>query len=262
MENAVLISPADDLETAQGYDRLYFGVEFCEIKIPTADEVKRAVAYAAANDMRFTLVTPYVTDSGLAAVERAIAVLPAAGAIEVVANDFGVLRRMLEFHPNLTPVLGRLLVKQKRGFGISTRRQDAPPALAEQWGFSGADNETVRGYLTDIGVNRVEMDNPAQGIASDFSGSKLAASVYTPYTYVTTTRYCPWAYDGSTWPNMRGRCGRPCLQGIIEETGDLFDRTIFISGNAQFYRHDVLPPENELLDKGIDRLIYEPGLPV
>ncbi len=262
MENAVLISPADDLETAQGYDRLYFGVEFCEIKIPSADEVKRAVAYAAANDMRFTLITPYVTDSGLAAVERAIAALPSKGSIEVVANDFGVLRTLLEFHPNHTPVLGRLLVKQKRGFGISTRRQDAPPALADEWGLSGADNETVRGYLREIGVKRVEMDNPAQGLASDFLGSGLAASLYTPYAYVTTTRYCPWAYERGTWPNMRGRCGRPCLQGIIEETGELFDRTIYLSGNAQFYLNEVIPPENELLGKGIDRLIHEPGLPV
>ncbi len=262
MENAVLISPSDDLETALGYDRLYFGVEFCEIKIPAADEVKRAAAFAAANELRFTLVTPYVTDAGLAAVERALAALPAGESVEVVANDFGTLRRLLKSYPKVRPVMGRLLVKQKRGFGISTRRQDASPALVEQWRFSGADNEATRDYLETQGINRVDMDNPAQGIASDFSGSGIAASVYTPYVFVTTTRYCPWAYDGKSWPNMRGRCGRPCLRGMIEEAGDLFDRTIFISGNAQFYLNDELPSEKELLDRGINRLVHEPVLPV
>jgi hypothetical protein len=262
MQKAILISRLNDLEAIEGYDRLYFGAEFCEIKIPTAGETKQAVAFAKANNMEFTLVTPYVTDSGLAAVERALAVLPADAAIEVVANDFGVLRAIRASFQKLTPVLGRLLVKQKRGFGISSHQRDAGPALLEHWQSSGTDNEIVREYLASIGVNRVEIDNLAQGISSDFSSSMIAASVYEPYGYVTTTRYCPWAFDGSTWPNMRGRCGRPCLRGIIEETDDVFDRTVFLAGNAQFYFNDVLPSAEKLQSKGIDRIVHEPSIPV
>lgn len=262
MEKAVLVSRVDDLKAAEGYDRLYFGVEFCEIKIPFVDEVKQAFAYSRSNNIRFTLVTPYVTDSGLAAVERAFAVLPDDGSVEVVANDFGVLRRLLKSYPKLIPVLGRLLVKQKRGFGISSQQKDAGPALAEHWRSAAADSETVQSYLVELGVNRVELDNLVQGMSSDFSKSRMAASVYAPFGYVTTTRYCPWAFDGATWPNMRGRCGRPCLRGMIEGTGDVFERTIFLAGNAQFYKNDVLPPAKELLGKGIDRIVYETNIPV
>jgi hypothetical protein len=61
---------------------------------------------------------------------------------------------------------------------------------------------------------------------------------------------------------MRGRCGRSCLRGIIEETDDVFDRTVSLVGNAQFYFNDVLPSDKELQGKGIDRIVHEPSAPV
>jgi hypothetical protein len=262
MEKAVMVGKVDDLETAQDYDRLYFGVEFCEIKIPSVDEVSQALAFARSKNMAFTLITPYVTDRGLAAVERAFKALPDREEAEVVVNDYGVFRILRAERPDLKPVLGRLLVKQKRGFGISAHRQDAGPALAEHWRASAVDYPVVRTYIENLGVDRVELDNLPQGISSEFSGSGLAASIYTPYGYLTTTRYCPWVFNGVTWFNLSGRCGRPCLKGMIEETGDVFDRTVFLSGNAQFYKNETLPAEKELLDKGIDRIVYEENIPV
>ncbi|MFH1736915.1 MAG: hypothetical protein ABH838_03380, partial [Actinomycetota bacterium] len=105
-------------------------------------------------------------------------------------------------------------------------------------------------------------DNLAGGFDSDLRGSGLSGSLYYPYGYVTTTRYCPWAFDGEDWPNLAGACGRPCLRGIIEERGEAFSRELYLAGNAQFYVSDVLPPEEELSKKGIDRIVYEPNIPV
>ncbi len=262
MEKAFQTGRIKDIERADSYDRLYYGVEFCEIKIPTADETKKAYKLASSNDSAFTFVTPYVTDRGLDAISRSLAALPADGTIEVVINDFGTLRLLKESYPGYVPVLGRLLVKQKRGFGISAFKTDVGQALAETWRATGVDHPAVRSYLASLGVGRVELDNLVQGFSSDFSKSGLAASLYTPYGYVTTTRYCPWAYDGATWPNLIGTCGRACLQGMIEETGAAFSQKLYISGNAQFYENEQLPEEAELLKKGIDRIVYQANVPV
>ena len=262
MEKAVLIGNIVDLDKAAGYDRLYFGVEFCEIKIPTPDEVAKAFAFADDNVLKFTLVTPYVTDRGLAAIQKAAGALPQDGRAEVVVNDYGALSLIRDIRPDLNPVFGRLLTKQKRGFGVSLYQDDAPPALAAHWRLANIDMPVLRSYLENLDISRAELDNLAGGFDSDLQNSGLSGSLYYPYGYVTTTRYCPWVFDGKGWPNLKGACGRPCLRGIIEERGEVFSQELYLAGNAQFYENQALPAENELLRKGIDRIVYEPNIPV
>ena len=262
MEKAVLVGKIADLEEAAGYDRLYFGVEFCEIKIPTPDEVTAALAFAYDNGLSFTLVTPYVTDRGLAAIQKAAGILPHGGGAEVVVNDYGALSLIRDIRPDLNPVFGRLLTKQKRGFGVSAYRNDAPPALTAHWRLANIDTPALRSYLESLDISRVELDNLAGGFDSDLRGSGMKGSLYHPYGYVTTTRYCPWAFNGTGWPNLKGVCGRPCLRGMIEERGEAFSQALYLAGNAQFYENKALPDEEELTGKGIDRIIYEPDLPV
>lgn len=262
MDKAVLIGNTDELRDVSGYDRMYFGVEFCDIKIPAPAAVGEALAFAEERGMGFTLVTPYVSDRGLAAAKKAIGALPREQNLEVVVNDYGVLAYVAEERPDLVPVLGRLLARQKRGLGISAFQSDAGLRLTTHWQASGADSKIVRVYLEGMGVRRVELDNLPQGMSSDFSKSGLTASLYHPYGYVTTTRYCPFAYNGRDWPNLKGSCGRPCLRGMIEEAGDAFTVKIYISGNAQFYESSELTAESELEEKGIDRVVYELKVPV
>jgi len=264
MEKAIYLTRLDSQhgKLVRDYDRLYYGAEFCEIKIPSAAETAEAAAFAKEHSVSFTLVTPFVTDRGLGDILQAVESLPENAAAEIVINDYGTLKALRAVRPDLTLVFGRLLVNQKRGFGISSHTADAGPELADQWQKSGVDTPILRTYLENLGIHRVELDNLVQGIGSDFSGSTFKASVYYPYGYATTTRYCPWAFNGKTWPNLKGVCSRPCLQGMIEEKGEMFNRVLFLAGNAQFFRNDNLPEEEDLLKKGIDRIVFEPDIPV
>ena len=64
----------------------------------------------------FTFVTPYVTDEGLKILESLFPEIEEKKlGSEVVLNDWGILRILNERHPNLEPVMGRLLNKMKRG---------------------------------------------------------------------------------------------------------------------------------------------------
>jgi hypothetical protein len=262
MEQALYLTGVNQDFDPAGFDRLYFGAEFCEIKIPGVEETAAAALIAAESGLGFTLVTPYVTDRGLELLRDVFLSLPADKPGEVVVNDYGALTLLKQERPDIAPVLGRLLSGQKRGFGISTRQGDALPALAASWTASAFDLPAVRGWLVEHGVLRVELDNLPQGIASDFSGSGLGASLYTPFGFVTTTRYCPYAFRDGRWLNIAGECEQACRQGMIEESADIFDRPVWLAGNAQFYENLVIPNNEELARKGFDRVVYQPAVPV
>ncbi len=262
VERAVYLTDIPDKFDPAGFDRLYFGAEFCEIKIPGVEETAAASLTAADSGLGFTLVTPYVTDRGLTLLRDVFLSLPADRSIEVVCNDYGTMLQLRQERPDLTPVLGRLLSGQKRGFGISSRKADAGPALAEDWRASIFDSPILRKYLKDKGVGRVELDNLPQGMTSDFTDSGLTASLYAPYGYVTTTRYCPFAFQDGRWLNIAGECGRVCRQGMIEETADIFNRPVWVAGNAQFYENQDIQSDEELTKQGFDRIVFEPSIPV
>jgi hypothetical protein len=262
VEHALYLADINQDFDPAGVDRLYFGAEFCEIKIPGVEETAAAALIAAESGLGFTLVTPYVTDRGLELLREVFLSLPADKPGEVVVNDYGALTMLKRERPDVTPVLGRLMSGQKRGFGVSTRQGDARPALAASWTASAFDLPAVREWLVEHGIRRVELDNLPQGIGSDFSGSGLGASLYAPFGFVTTTRYCPYAYREGRWLNISGECGRACRQGMIEERADIFDRPIWLAGNAQFYEFDNVPSDDELKKKGINRLIIERSIPV
>ncbi len=262
MERAIYLTEIPGEFDSAAFSRLYFGAEFCENKIPGVEETAAAILTAADSGLDFSLLTPYVTDRGLTLLRDVFVSLPADRSIEVVCNDYGTLLLLRQERPDIAPVLGRLLSGQKRGFGISSRQADAGPALAETWRASTFDSPILRKYLKDKGVGRVELDNLPQGGTSDFTDSGLAASLYAPFGYVTTTRYCPFAFQDGRWLNIAGECGRACRQGMIEETGDIFNRPVWAAGNAQFYENQDIPSDEELTSQGFDRIVFESSIPV
>lgn len=254
MEKAIYITKFEKLNTAGECDRVYFGAEFCEKKLPPTKIILEAIKITANAGAGFSLLTPYLSEKGLVRIKKLLAGLPEDAGIEVIINDFGTLMFLRDERPDLEPVLGRLLAKQKKGVGISTRKDDAPPALLRQWGYSAFDNAAVREHLKGFGVKRVELDNLVQDITSNLSGSGLSGSIYYPYAAVTTSVACGFCGTGTSGPG--------CFGGIIEDKGELFDRTVYTSGNARFFQNDDLPQEDKLKAIGIDRIICEPDLPV
>lgn len=256
--------------------RLYFGQEFCERRAPSVSDVRRAYAAAASAGLAFSLLTSYASDGGLDRLRPVLAWLSGLGdpRIEVVANDWGVVRLVAREHAPLRLVLGRLMNRMLRdprivpglvaarapGEALSALRQ---PSLAAP---------VSRRLLAQFGVERVEFDNLIQGLDTDFAAIGLGASVYVPYGYVVTGRAC--AIGSLNQPaadqfHAGAACRRECLRYTITRTATVpvagGHREYVERGNTCCYFQDAAAIDRAaavVRRSGIDRLVYQADLPV
>jgi len=205
MEQAIFISRVENLKYyTPHFSRLYFGNEFCEQLIPSITELQRVLDFVGENSLDFTLVSPYATEKDLGRLEvlfREVARRQPGS--EVVFNDYGVLRVLNSRYGELEPVMGRLLHKMKRGPRLMTVISKLPPSTVEYFRGSNLAVPILGEFLNQNGVKRVELDNLLQGF--DFSlDNNLKGSLYYPYAYITTTRFC-----------LSGSCDMPEKEEII-----------------------------------------------
>ena len=290
MEKAVFITHCGQFKSfdAKEYSRLYFGSEFCERNIPSSQELKKAIGFARKNGMDFSLVTPYVTDRGSAQLKVLFDLLKASGnPCEVIVNDWGVLRSINASYPSFEPVIGRLLVKQKRSPGlkrllerktcmkfVKNPRQKGKKILFIQEklplemdyyykGSNVASVALIQDFLMSRGVRRIELDNTEQGLIMNLPKGRFFASVYVPYCYITTTFFCPTAgCDEKKRSFLRIKpCKKQCRKYVFELRHKSFSRVIYLKGNTQFYKNGTF--DNVQYSRmGVDRIVYEPQIPV
>lgn len=257
--------------------RLYFGQEFCERRAPSVSDVRRAYAAAASAGLAFSLLTSYVSDEGLGRLRPVLAWLSGLGdpRIEVVANDWGVVRLVAREHAPLRLVLGRLMNRMLRdprivpGLVAARAPGDALSALRQPSLTAPAG----RRLLERFGIGRVEFDNLIQGLDTDFAAIGLGASVYVPYGYVVTGRACA---IGSL--NQRAAdqfhagtaCRRECLRYTVTRRVAPMPvadghREYVERGNTCCYLQDAAAIDRAAAvarRSGIDRLVYQADLPV
>lgn len=260
--------------------RVYFGVEFCQRVIPALDDLKAALEIAELNNLKFTLLTPYVTDGGIESLSRLFAYLENFGMeSEIVVNDFGVLKLIHDNYPKLKPVYGRLMNKMSR---MPRFAKDMPQRiLPGQLKFFQECSLVLPHYqkfLSNMGVSRVEFDLVPQGIKTDFSGSSFSAGFYYPWSYITTGRVCEIG-SLDTVPENKFRldkpCGRQCRDYYMHLYNDSCDceesrnsmsvasSHIFQKGNTIFMLCEAPRASiKNLFTHGFDRVIYEPCFPI
>ncbi len=170
---------------------LYFGAEFCEDRLPDADEAGAFCARARDEGLAATLLTPLVSPAGLA---RTAALLDALGAggwrPDVVFNDWGVLELLLDRHPSWPRRAGRLLNRSLRD---PRAYRDAPQGPATH---DASRYARVRAQLRALGVAALESDADLEG---GFLGDgpqaggedALARALHVPFTYAASGRGCP-----------------------------------------------------------------------
>ncbi len=261
-EHALFISHSDNLHyLTDDYQRLYFGDEFCERLLPSSGELAAAISAAAGQGVPFTFVTPYVTERGLQSVEQLLAQLP--GGTEVVFNDWGVLRRLRSSHPDLIPVMGRLLTKIKRGPRIMNFIDRLPPDALDHLRRTNLGVDVYRNFLSDNGVVRVEIDNPLQGLDLSDVPDGLHLSLHIPFAYVSTTRFCLVANCDD--PEKKGfigvfPCGRECRKYTFFLDNSVMTTLLIRKGNTIFFKNTNVP--QELRDAAnIDRVVIAPEVP-
>lgn len=265
MEQALYITRLQQLDYMRDdFTRLYFGAEFCERLIPTVDEASRIASFACERGLALTLMTPYVTDSGLERLGRLLdAVLAAGIRPEVVFNDWGVLDLVLKEYPGASPVMGRLLNKTKRGPRIMNIIDKLPRECRDYFQSCVLSAGDACDFLKQRGVVRVEFDNQLQGVRLDGTDSLISKSLYVPYVFVSTTRFCLAA--GCDDPEHIdcvgiGPCARQCRDYVFQLDNPVMRLPLLRRGNAMFYVNDRLP--DGFADSGFDRIVVQPEIPV
>ena len=249
VERAIFVKSASSVPALKrDYARVYYGEEFCERLIPSVEQVCEVLDQAKAAGLGLSLVTPYVTEDGLKKLDDIFRSLEdKLKYCEIVVSDWGVFRlaRKLE----LKVCIGRLLSRQTRDPRIS--------GVSD--GLSGVNvNSSFAAFLNLRGVERIEIDNPSQGIRIGAAvAMRLKISVHYPFAVVTTTRFCPTALSG--YENGVRRvttCRLECKEFAFKFTGSRILRPLILKGNSLFYFNDLLA----VLPEAVDRIVYRPDL--
>lgn len=242
------------------FSRIYFGQEFCERLIPGIKELEKAIIFAEESGLAFTFVTPFVTEAGLESwgnlLEKLHELAPGS---EVVFNDLGLFDLSKEKYGGFVNLLGRLLIKQKRGPRILRLMNKAPEEMIGHFRRFNADYPQLARFYKELGFSRYELDNTLQGIERD---SEVPASIYFPYLYVTTTRMCLVNQCDSRTESMRAifPCKQECRRMDFEISHSEIPTPVILAGNTQFIKNENLPQD---LEKNlIDRLVYQPEIPI
>ncbi|MDD5097224.1 MAG: hypothetical protein PHU59_01890 [Candidatus Omnitrophica bacterium] len=289
MENAIFITKISQLKyVTSKFSRLYYGNEFCERLIPSLKDLNQILRYTKRMGLDFSLATPYVTDSGLKKLKILFKFLKTKKIkCEVIVNDWGVLNLINRKYPNLQPVLGRLLTKQKRGPQLIKllKRQVKPKLIINpdnpaqrniliqkklpldlDYYYKGSNSASVpiiHNFLISQRIKKIELDNLGQGILLNLPRGKISASVYTPYIYITTTFFCPTAgcdQKKKSWLKIKP-CRKQCQRYIFKLRNLTMPKVIYLKGNTQFYKNNKLSLK-ELINLGVNRIVYQPEIPV
>lgn len=282
IQHALYITDATEArDPAPDTRRLYFGHEFCEKLLPDARDMTRVADFCRANDLWLTLVTPPVTQSGLARVEGLFAWLEAHDAAdEVVINDYGVLHLLRRRHPRLDPVLGRLMSKQQRDPRIMRLLAgDAAPRLvggrlvldmplpdeaAALYRATTLSAVRAQRVLRALGVRRVELDNPLHGFDYEGGDDGAAASLYVPFGVVATSRRCTADPRRVARPftDRLTACERDCRRTAFELRAEHMAAPLYRRGNTLFFRNEAVPDDAVLARRHVDRVVHQPHLPM
>lgn len=205
-ETAIMVNAIEllrlDFSRLKGYDRLYIGSEFCPNKLPTPEALVEA---AKAFRGPLTLATPPLGRGGLDKLAPLLkAAAPAKGKLEVVVNDWGLLR-FLKQDKNTRLFLGRMLMVEMRE----------------------ADKDTLDHLCRQYGVAGVEIDDPdAMKNLKDYKGS---VHFHYPYRLKSFSRYCSYIRDFNSTP-----CLMDCGSVFVQMSQRAETYPVFMRGNAYF----------------------------
>jgi len=250
VEQALFLPPGVTPEL-RGVDRIYLGAEFCPWIFPGLAEIRRGIQLARHASLPLTLVTPVFGEFFIAPLQAILTqILPSfLPADEIVISDWGAYPLIKKIAPHQEIVLGRALSGQKRGPQVL----DVAPApeQLEYFQSSRFHSSEARLLLSELGIGRIELDYPPQGLAA--IPPSLRATLHAPFAMVTSSRNCPFR-SGSGDLGCPAHCGE-----VFTLKSPQISLPLLQGGNTQFIEITELPDNLSLL--GIDRLVTHVILP-
>lgn len=250
MEYALFLPPGET-PVFTGVERLYIGSEFCPWTFPDLAEIRRGMQLARNADLPVTLVTPVFGEFFSDRLQSILTqILPDfLPADEIVISDWGAYLLIKKIAPHQEVILGRALSGQKRGPQIL----DLPLSAVQLEYFQASRfySSETRQLLSELGVRRIELDYPPQGIAA--VPPPLQATLHAPFAMVTSSRNCPFR-GGDGARGCPTRCGE-----VFTLKSPQSPLPLLQGGNTQFVATKEIP--DNLTALGVDRLVTHIILP-
>ncbi|AMA73011.1 hypothetical protein ACH33_09170 [Aneurinibacillus sp. XH2] len=259
-------------------DRLYFGSEFCQYRLPSLTAVKQALAYSQEHGLAFTFVIPYVHTVKFEALPEILVYLQTMAVkeerpLEVVVNDWGVYHHIRKHFPVLRIVIGRLLNRTIRDPRVADYYADenAPTDARRVFAGSGLLSEWFGRFLQEGNVAGLEFDELIQEHALLEYSSPYMLSFHFPFGCVASGSACMVGFMEAEKkdkfrgdPNCRQQCQRYTFELKNRHIPDMRHR-IFQKGNTAFYTHN-----RDIVKRGLanmakvesGRVVYSPRIPV
>lgn len=204
---------------------IYYWSDNCEFLAPTKIELEKAIEkfvefnknFPPHRVRSFTLVTPYVWDSMLERLEEWLSYLnelTIKNPIEIVVNDYGVLRLLNTKYKNLKPVFGRVIHKILKTPLIDTFGYEAHPSgeliknkseqeklrLREEivkwqmrfYNSSEVSLDVYRKFLDKYSISRVALDymEKREELFDNSRFWEIWVDLYYPWAIIFTGRLC------------------------------------------------------------------------
>lgn len=217
-------------------DKIRFGSEFCEFKVPTLATLEKAYVLVRKEGKDFAYITPRVSTASIENIRKQLSFLDKKGEMNIISNDLGTLS-ILEQYSNLKPHLGRQLVY------VPARcpwPEIGPKSFLAKRRWARIFYQTSLNYKPSIrffqnyGVKDVDVD----WIPNCFKHyyflvrNGLALSVYLHLIPVTITRKCHTARflkEENLWT-----CSRPCNNRAFLLKERIMHVEFYLQGNTVF----------------------------
>lgn len=286
---------------ADKIDGIYYGSDNCEYLAGYKKDVEWAIeafkefnkVYPPHKVRTFVFVTPYVGNKMLWFLEESLAYLnelSIKNPIEVVVNDFWVLRILRNKYPKLKPVMWRVihkllktplidtfgydvhpsgeLIKNKSAQDIEKMKDEIIKWQLRFYNSAEVSLEHYRDFLKKNGIERVTLDymEKRQDLYDNTRFGDIGVDIYYPWALIFTGRLC----DTSAVENpTRGYyatddiCPRTCNRYDIYYKIKTTSYKMIQRGNAAFRSEvnlDYL--EDAFVKNDANRLVYSPFISV
>jgi hypothetical protein len=221
-------------------DRIRFGSEFCEWKLPDPELLQKAYEKVVHKEKEFVYVTPRTSDQNFETIQRSLWFLNDRGNIRVVVNDLGVLRA-LSATTNLIPHLGRQLIYTparcpweqitETRKGVFAKRRVAKLFYQTSLNYP----RTVQ-FFQQLGVQSGDVDWIPNCFPHYYRivDNGFDLSLHLHLVPVTLTRKCHTArfLDEPSLDN----CSKPCYTKTFRLEQEVLDLQLFLDGNVVYQR--------------------------
>lgn len=215
MEIVALIDSIEDIALIDNskVTRIYYGEEFCERLIPNLETIKKIKAATSSKGLKFSFVTPVVTDLGLERINEIMKIIDDHD--EIIVNDIGVLNLIHTTYKNpinIGRVLGRKFIEIFGSFEDEIK-------MTKDYIFTYSDR-----------IKIIETDYLKSKLISKHLASELNFAFYNIPFFWTMTRRCAFNRNTKSLKKFE-MCKKECLTSSAIITNTSANKDFLLKGN-------------------------------